>query len=78
MDIIYITIPVTLIFIAIAVGIFFWATKNGQYDDMDSPANRILYDEEEDKKPQRGDSTTETGEGSSGGGEGSGGGEDGG
>lgn len=46
MDIIFVTIPVTLIFIAVAVGIFFWATRNGQYDDMEGPANRILFDDE--------------------------------
>lgn len=46
MDIIFVTIPVTLIFIAVAVAVFFWATRNGQYDDMEGPANRILFDDE--------------------------------
>jgi cbb3-type cytochrome oxidase maturation protein len=47
MEIIYITIPVTLFFIAIALGIFFWASRNGQFDDIESPAHRILFDEED-------------------------------
>lgn len=46
MDIIFITVPVTILFIAIAVAIFFWANKGGQYDDLDSPAHRILFDDD--------------------------------
>lgn len=46
MDIIYITVPVTILFIATAVAIFFWANKGGQYDDLDSPAHRILFDDD--------------------------------
>ncbi|MAA70183.1 MAG: cbb3-type cytochrome oxidase assembly protein CcoS [Bermanella sp.] len=46
MDIIFITVPVTILFIATAVAIFFWANKGGQYDDLDSPAHRILFDDD--------------------------------
>ena len=46
MEIIFITIPVTILFIAIAAAIFFWASKGGQYDDLDSPAHRILFDDD--------------------------------
>ena len=50
MEIIYITVPVTLLFIACGVAIFFWANKGGQFDDLDSPAHRILFDD--DDKPK--------------------------
>lgn len=33
---------------AIGVGVFIWAVKNGQYDDMDGAASRILMDDEVD------------------------------
>ena len=46
MEIIFITIPVTLVFIAIGSAIFFWASKKGQFDDLDSPAHRILFDDD--------------------------------
>ena len=46
MDILFITVPVTILFIATAVAIFFWANKGGQYDDLDSPAHRILFDDD--------------------------------
>ncbi len=46
MEIIFVTIPVTLLFIATAAAIFFWASKGGQFDDLDSPAHRILFDDD--------------------------------
>jgi len=52
MEIIYITVPVTLLFIACGVAIFFWANKGGQFDDLDSPAHRILFDDD-DAKPKQ-------------------------
>lgn len=51
MDIIYITIPVTLLFIATAVLIFYWASRSGQFDDLEGPAHRILFDEDVPEKP---------------------------
>jgi len=57
MEIIFITVPVTLVFIAIGASIFFWASKKGQFDDLDSPAHRILFDDdiEKDNKPDSND-----------------------
>lgn len=42
-----------LIPIALGMGLlglvaFFWSMKDGQYDDMDGAANRILIDEEDE------------------------------
>lgn len=38
-------IPVSLILMAVAVGTFFWAVNRGQFDDLDTPALRILEDD---------------------------------
>jgi len=46
MDIIYILIPIGIVFLIGAIGAFIWAIKSGQYDDLDSPAHRILFDDE--------------------------------
>jgi len=48
MDIIYALVPLSILLITIAVLVFFWAVKSGQFDDMDSPAYRILFDEDDD------------------------------
>ncbi|WP_422379940.1 cbb3-type cytochrome oxidase assembly protein CcoS [Marinicellulosiphila megalodicopiae] len=50
MDILYLLIPVTLGLLTVAVGLFYWTVKSGQYDDLDSQAHRILFDNEEDEK----------------------------
>ncbi len=48
MNIIFIMIPMAIVLIAVAVAFFFWATNNKQFDDLDSPAYRILLDDERD------------------------------
>ena len=46
MEILYLLIPLSLLFVALAVGVFFWAVKSGQFEDMEGPAYRILFDDE--------------------------------
>ena len=45
MNIIYVLIPIAMLFVLIAVGIFFWAVKNDQYDDLDRQSVSILFDD---------------------------------
>ena len=45
MPALYIMIPAALLIVAIAVRIFFWAVDSGQYDDLESPAHSILFDD---------------------------------
>lgn len=40
-------IPIALLMGLAALAAFFWAMRNGQYEDLDGAANRILLDEEE-------------------------------
>jgi cbb3-type cytochrome oxidase maturation protein len=47
MTYLYVMIPVALIIVALAVWLFFWAVDSGQYDDLDSPAHSILFDDED-------------------------------
>ena len=46
MESLYFLIPAALIFIVIAVKILLWAINNGQYDNLDTEAHRILFDDE--------------------------------
>ena len=45
MSVLYIVLPLALLFVAIAVGAFVWATRRGQFDDLDTPAVRVLHDD---------------------------------
>ncbi len=47
MTILYLLIPLSLILLGLAVWAFFWAVKNEQFDDLEGPAHRILFDEDE-------------------------------
>lgn len=47
MEIIYLLIPLSLLFLIAGTAIFFWAVKHKQFDDMEGPAHRILMDDRE-------------------------------
>ena len=47
MPALYIMIPAALLIVGIAIFIFFWAVDSGQYDDLDSPAHSILFDDQD-------------------------------
>lgn len=44
-----------LMIIVAGLGIF-WAIKNGQFDDMEGPAQRILMDDDDPRIPRYADS----------------------
>lgn len=50
MESLFILIPIAIVFVIIAVSIFFWAVRSGQYEDLDTEARRILFDEDEAAK----------------------------
>lgn len=59
MDIIYVLVPLSIVLILIAILVFSWAVKGGQFDDLDSPAHRILFDDDEHLVNKK-DSVTDT------------------
>lgn len=50
MTILFLLIPLGLLLVGIAVGAFFWATRSGQFDDLDSPAWSVVLDD--DRQPR--------------------------
>ena len=47
METIFVLLPLALLIAAIAVGLFIWAAMTGQFDDLETPAVRVLFDDEE-------------------------------
>ena len=45
MEIMILLIPIALLLGCLFIGIFWWATGQGQYDDLDTPKYRMLLDE---------------------------------
>lgn len=53
MSVLYIVLPLALVFAAGAVAAFLWATKRGQFDDLETPAVRMLHDDDPEKSADR-------------------------
>ncbi|WPP01430.1 cbb3-type cytochrome oxidase assembly protein CcoS [Pseudomonas sp. HR96] len=47
MPALYIMIPAAMLIVGVALYIFFWAVDGGQYEDLDSPAHSILFDDQD-------------------------------
>lgn len=48
MSVIYVLVPVASLLAAAAVWAFIRAARSGQFDDLDTPAVRMLHDDEEE------------------------------
>ena len=51
MNILYLLIPLALLLLCGAVWAFFWAVGAGQFDDLETPAVRVIMDDDE-KPPE--------------------------
>lgn len=54
MQSLYIIIPAAMIFCVIVVGAFLWAVQRNQFDDLDTEARRVLFDDD-DNPPRKQD-----------------------
>lgn len=45
MTIIFFTLIISLLLAGVFLGVFIWATRSGQYDDLTTPGHRILIDD---------------------------------
>ena len=54
METIFVLLPLALLIAGIALGLFIWAARSGQFDDLDTPAVRILFDDEEPRPAGKG------------------------
>ncbi|MBY6196718.1 cbb3-type cytochrome oxidase assembly protein CcoS [Vibrio hangzhouensis] len=48
MESIYILIPIAIVLVCVAVGIFLWAVKSEQFEDLERQGHNILFDEDVD------------------------------
>ncbi len=51
MSVVFVMAPIALVLAAVAVGAFMWAARDGQFDDTETPAHRMLFDDQETKDP---------------------------
>jgi len=46
MTVLFVVLPLAVALSALAALAFVWATRSGQFDDLDTPAVRVLCDDE--------------------------------
>jgi cbb3-type cytochrome oxidase maturation protein len=46
MNILLLLVPLSLALLVVIVAAFVWAVRNGQFEDMDTPALDILHEEQ--------------------------------
>ncbi len=46
MSVLYLVVPLALVIVAVGVGGYLWAVKNGQMDDLETPGIRVIRDEQ--------------------------------
>jgi len=54
MSILYLILPLALLFAGAAVATFAWTVRSGQLDDVETPPRRILFDDEHADVARRG------------------------
>jgi cbb3-type cytochrome oxidase maturation protein len=47
MSVVFVVLPLALLVVLGAVAAFAWAARRGQFDDLETPAIRMLHDEDE-------------------------------
>jgi cbb3-type cytochrome oxidase maturation protein len=52
-DIIYLLIPISLLLLGVIVWILMWAVGDGQFEDLEGPAHRILMDDDKPVSEQK-------------------------
>lgn len=55
MESLYILIPIALFFVVLAVGIFLWAVRSDQFEDLERKGMDVLLDDKPAQKHQRND-----------------------
>ncbi|CZF78899.1 Cytochrome oxidase maturation protein cbb3-type [Grimontia celer] len=58
MESLYILIPIAIVLVCVAVGIFIWAVKSEQFEDLERQGMNILLDEDESTPPSKKPSDT--------------------
>ncbi|MCC7051798.1 MAG: cbb3-type cytochrome oxidase assembly protein CcoS [Gemmatimonadaceae bacterium] len=46
MSILYLVVPLALVIVAVSVGGYLWAVKDGQMDDLETPGIRVIRDDQ--------------------------------
>jgi cbb3-type cytochrome oxidase maturation protein len=63
MSVLFVVLPLAVVFSGLAVLAFLWATRHGQFDDLATPALRVLRDSGSGSERTSSSRTRESGSG---------------
>ena len=52
MEMLYLLIPIALFILLLAIKLLFWAINSGQYDDLETEGQRILFEDDREQAPK--------------------------
>ena len=52
MSVLFLVLPLALLVVAGAILAFVWSARSGQFDDLDTPAMRVLGDDPPTRRPE--------------------------
>lgn len=55
MSIIYILVPIAILFVLIAIGVFFWAVRGEQFSDLNKQGHSILFEDDKEQHKKSND-----------------------
>jgi cbb3-type cytochrome oxidase maturation protein len=53
MEIIYILLPASIILALVGLAAFIWSVRNNQFEDLQTPAKRMLLEEDSEKAAEQ-------------------------
>jgi len=53
MSVLYVVLPLALLLVLAAVLAYTWATRHGQFDDVETPAIRVALEDDDTDHPLR-------------------------
>ncbi len=45
MSVLFLLVPLAILLVAMFVGAYVWSTRTGQFDDLTTPAMRVVHDD---------------------------------
>jgi cbb3-type cytochrome oxidase maturation protein len=52
MDILYLLVPLSVVLVVLIGAVFWFAVRNGQFDDLDGPALKVVLDDDRSPMPE--------------------------
>ncbi|GAB0056881.1 hypothetical protein SIID45300_01196 [Candidatus Magnetaquicoccaceae bacterium FCR-1] len=53
MNAIFILLPIAVLLSLVGLGMLIWSVRKGQFDDLEGPAHRILFEDDQALIPER-------------------------